>query len=195
MTAEQILSTDFLTSLSGAIDRYYDSEAGSFHEGYEHFHNASGQATLVKAAANELGLPCDIYGIDELPEGTLHPEGPGAGYDWALVGGRWIVDLWRLSYHGSGPVVYDLSDPAQAAQAERTFGPQNDWEKLAEDPKETELATRIWNEFTGPYRAVDDLLGGVTERQCARLEAGSLGNTSGGSSPSPSAILDILLDG
>lgn len=164
MTAEQILSTDFLTALSGAIDRFYDSDQGAFNQGYEHFHNAAGQATLVKAAANELGLKCITVGTSELPDGTLHPEGPGAGYDWSLVGGRWIIDLWRLSYHGSGPVVYDLSEPGQMELAERTFGPRGTWEELAEDPKEIELATRIWRDFTMPYRAVDDLLGGVTER-------------------------------
>ena len=164
MTADQILSTEFLTQLSGAIDRFYDGEQGSFNQGYEHFHSAAGQATLVKAAANELGLKSIIVGTDALPEGTLHPEGDGAGYDWALVAGRWIVDLWRLSYHGDGPVVYDLSEPGQMEIAERTFGPRGRWEELAEDPQEIELATQIWHDFTVPYHAVDDLLGGLPER-------------------------------
>lgn len=164
VNVEQVFNPDFLTRLSGAVDRFYDSDEGAFNQGYEHFHNAAGQATIVKVAARELGLESTTYGVSELPDGTLHPEGDGAGYDWELVDGRWIVDLWRISYHGDGPVIYDLSDPAQLDLAERTFGPRESWEKLAEDPKEIEVARQIWHNFTLPQRAVDDLLGGLPER-------------------------------
>jgi len=160
MTAEQIFNPEFLTKLSGACDRYYNSEEGAFREGYEHFHNAAGQATIVKAAANDLGLESTTYGNSELPDDTLHPEGPGAGYDWELVDNRWVVDLWRISYHGDGPVVYDLSDPAQLNLAARTFGPSAKWDKLDVDPAEMETAKKIWRNFTLPQRAVDDLLSG-----------------------------------
>ena len=160
VNAEQIFNPEFLTRLSKSLDRFYDSEQGAFNQGYEHFHNAAGQATIVKAAANELGLESTTYGTSKLPDDTLHPEGPAAGYDWELVDNRWVVDLWRVSYNGDGPVVYDLADPAQLDLAERTFGPSAKWEKLAVVPAEMELANKIWHNFTLPQRAVDDLLSG-----------------------------------
>lgn len=165
VNADQIFNPDFLTKLSGAADRYYDMGEGSFKEGYEHFHNAAGQATLVKAAAKEAGLKSVTYGTYELPSGTTHPEGPGAGYDWELVDNRWLVDLWRISYHGSGPVVYDLHDPEELRLAEDTFGHNEGWiVNSGIDPVEIAKADEIWKHFIIPQRAVDDLLGGLTER-------------------------------
>lgn len=166
VNAEKIFSPDFLTELSGAVDRYYDSGddgpgGGGFREGYEHFHNAAGQATIVKAAALSLGLKSVTYGTYELPIGTTHPEGEGAGYDWEVVADRWLVDLWLMSYYSKGPVVYDLSDPKQLARAETTFGHMEDWEKHSgDDPNEIALATKIFKEFVAPYDAVDHLLSG-----------------------------------
>ena len=158
MNADQVFNPEFLASLSGAVDRYYNSESGSFTQGYEHFRLPAGQATIVKAAAKALGLNSVTYGTHELPDGTPHPEGPGAGYDWEVVDNRWLVDLWLLSYYGKGPVLYDLSDPKQFALAERTFGHRDNWEKEGVDGLEMETATKIWNNFILPHQAVDDLL-------------------------------------
>lgn len=165
VNVEQVFNPDFLTKLSGAVDRFYDSEQGAFNQGYEHFHNAAGQATLVAAAAEEFGLPWKIVGTHNLPNGTTHPEGEGAGYDWAVVDGNWVVDLWRMSYHEPHPdVVFDLREPGRHEAAEQCFGPTSTWRQMVTDPKEIELAKKLWHNFTLPQRAVDDLLGGLPER-------------------------------
>lgn len=148
-----------LDALSSAIDRFYDSESGTFGEGYDHFHNAAGQATLVKAAMEDIGLPSQVFGTDALPEGTQHPENSGEGYDWIVVDNRWVVDLWVRSYWGTKyPVVYDMKDPKQLAAVIQNFGPLKTWEKLKDYGPEMDTARRIWHEFKLPYNAVDDLL-------------------------------------
>lgn len=152
-----------MLQLSGAVDRFYDSEAGEFNEGYEHFHNAAGQATIVKAAAESLGLRCKIVGSQQIPEDGPHME-RGSGYDWAVVEDRWVVDLWAVSYGNCiETVVMDMQDPQQRDWVIQAFGPPETWEELGQDPKEMELANAIWQNFTLPYQAVDDLLGGLTE--------------------------------
>lgn len=156
MTKDQFLSTDFICQLSGAVDRFYNSEAGEFIEGYEHFHNAAGQATVVKAAAEDLGMSCRIVGNEQIPEDGGHME-RGSGYDWAVVDNRWIVDLWAVSYGNCiEHALMDMQDPQERDWVISSLGPVESWEELAIDPKEMELARAIWHNFIMPYNAVDD---------------------------------------
>lgn len=164
MTVEQVFNPTFLKDLSKAVDRFYDTEEGTFKEGYEFFHTAAGQATMIVVACRELGLACKVVGNSNIPDDGPHME-RGTGYDWAVVNDRWIVDLWAVSYGGDTErVLYDLADPAERELAIRSFGPIDTWEVLGLDEKEIALAKEIWDNFTVPHKAVDQLLdGGLTE--------------------------------
>jgi hypothetical protein len=56
------------------------------------------------------------------------------GHDFAIVDDRYLVDPWlKLVYdEADEPVVYDLQDPAQAAQAAAMYGDRSLWELATE---------------------------------------------------------------
>ena len=154
---------DVLVKLSNAMDRYYDGVFGGYEEGYEHFHNAAGQATLIKAGAEDLGLRCDVVGLTDLPKGTEH-HSSGEGYDWAFVEKRWVVDMWALSYLAHQHVVFDLKVPEDKEWVDRCLGPAPLWKVVDPGDKEMEIARTIWSHVSLPYTAVDAMLGELPER-------------------------------
>lgn len=52
------------------------------------------------------------------------------GHDFAVVGGRFIVDLWLKHFIGSDRVVFDLKDPADAPKITEIYGDPQKWKLM-----------------------------------------------------------------
>ena len=60
------------------------------------------------------------------------------GHDFALVGERYLVDVWRLEFEDATRAVYDLV--ADATEVERIYGPRDRWERV---PDEAQLEVAL----------------------------------------------------
>lgn len=104
---------------------------------------------------------CAWYVVDRLNEGDVwgfrskdnptatHREIVGDGHDFAVIGNRYIVDIWISLYTGSErQVVYDLGNPADAPKIREIFGDPACWVRF--DP----VTRRILEPTRATFRAV-----------------------------------------
>lgn len=91
----------------------------------------------------------ELYGFssEENPSAT-HSEIQGSdGHDFALLRGRYIVDLWISHFTGcEEKVVYDLLDKRDHAKIKEIYGDLNAWKRYDNDQK-------TWV----PYRELPDV--------------------------------------
>ena len=51
------------------------------------------------------------------------------GFDIAILDNRWVVDIFNFLLHDTDSPVYDMTDPADAAELDRLYGPIGAWEE------------------------------------------------------------------
>lgn len=71
---------------------------------------------------------CQVFGFyDHENPGTVTGEFAG-GHDFAVIDGRWIVDLWSKHFSGlSTRCVFDLESDSHALEIKRLFGDRSKW--------------------------------------------------------------------
>jgi hypothetical protein len=71
----------------------------------------------------------DVYGFANEDNPVTHSEiSSSDGHDFAVVRGRFIVDLWISHFTGcETQVVYDLKDPKDAAKIKEIYGAPEKW--------------------------------------------------------------------
>lgn len=71
----------------------------------------------------------DVYGFANEDNPVTNSEvSSGEGHDFAVIGGRYIVDLWISHFTGcEEQVVYDLKNPQDAAKIKEIFGDPEKW--------------------------------------------------------------------
>ena len=81
--------------------------------------------------------------------GYYHADNPAArvgeaegGHDFAITPGRLLVDPWLFHYYGEAPVL-DLNVPAERTEALARYGPEENWQRLADAPTRAPSARRI----------------------------------------------------
>lgn len=84
-------------------------------------------AQIFKALAGRVqifGFANEDNPTSRVAREELHP----GGHDFAVVDDRYIVDPWiRLVAGETGPIVFDLQHPEEAAAALDTYGPRDCW--------------------------------------------------------------------
>lgn len=101
---------------------------------------------------------CAWYVVDRLNEGDVwgflsednptatHREIAGSGHDFAVIGNRYIVDIWISLYTGSeSQVVYDLVKPEDGPNISAIFGDPSCWVRF--DPVTRNIARRSRGSF------------------------------------------------
>lgn len=84
---------------------------------------------LAVYAARSAGGVVKGYNVWDNPTAEAAPASCNDGHDFALVGGRFVVDIWARDVELTAPrAVYDLHDPADLPEALRLFGPPERWE-------------------------------------------------------------------
>ena len=65
-------------------------------------------------------------------DNPLASAGREAGHHaFALIGGRYLIDVWRIAFETAGRAVYDLT--TDAAEVERIYGPRDLWERVPDE--------------------------------------------------------------
>lgn len=99
---------------------------------YEHLMN-NYHCETVAEVVHRLEPQTIIVGFsDDNNPGTAHFEGDGDdGHVFAIVEDRFIVDPWM--YETEQRSVYDLQDPADAAEISRLYGDRSTWQSIEGD--------------------------------------------------------------
>lgn len=125
----------------GDLERFYGSE-GAVPDRYDRHEECSvfpdGWAWAI--CTNWARYARRIEGADCLLHGFLHEENPrseiarvAGGHDFAVLRGRYLIDGWAKHVEGlSDRAVFDLADPADAADAARLYGYPANWKRLDE---------------------------------------------------------------
>jgi hypothetical protein len=82
--------------------------------------------------AQEMGGEVWGYWNIDNPTAQAAPDSAGyIGHDFALVGGRFIVDIWARDVEMTATrAVFDLEDPADATEIRRLYGERQAWESI-----------------------------------------------------------------
>lgn len=131
---------DFAPMSATQFEKFKAQNPGFAESGHYTMAMPDGSSTVVctnYAKHIERTLPGRVqlagFFCDENPDCEFSRRDYAEGHDFAIVDGRYLVDPWmKLVYLDKGPVVYDLQDPAQAAQAAAMYGDRSLWETVAE---------------------------------------------------------------
>lgn len=110
---------DYLcTSVFGDSDEDFPIDAG----------NCTRNAKYV---LQKLGLNKEIWGYDWHKNKSAELGEAEGGHDFAVVDGRFLVDLWAMDYYDTEGV-YDLTDARDQREVKRLYGDRQKWVRLSD---------------------------------------------------------------
>lgn len=117
-----------------ALKKIQSKEIHNDREGYTVFEDGTDAGNCTRSAKyvlRKLGLDREIWGYDWYENESAELGEAEGGHDFAVVDGRFLVDLWAMDYYDTEGV-YDLEDSRDQREVKRLYGDRQKWVRLSD---------------------------------------------------------------